>query len=157
MGRNRGAWRGGVLALTALVCASGATALARTSGYAIHKIGVKKAVEQQPVVHPKQAFKITVQGSAKTSSPLDIYLDYRPCPASAAKETKRDSIYKAGYSYFIGPSSVASAPVKGSFTKSFIAHPGNLTGTRYVCAYIITTGKHTLTRAVKSATYKVTK
>jgi hypothetical protein len=139
------------LAAAAVACASSAAALAAT-GYAINKISVPKNVEQKG-----KAFNVTVKGTAKNLSALDVFLDYRKCPASETKEGKRDSIYKAGYSYFVGPSSVSGVAVKGSFTQSFTAHTGTITGRQYVCAYLTTSTTPIRTRAHASASYKVTK
>ena len=98
-----------------------------------------------------------MKGFAHKQAGLSVFLDYRKCLASASKEAKRDIIYTYGYSYFIGPSSVTGAAVKGSFDKSFTAHPGSKTGTRCVCAYL-TSGKSVVrTKAFKSKTYQVTK
>ena len=143
-------------ATAALACVSSGAALAATGGYTISKITVPKSVKGAPLGSQK-SFKITVKGSAKTNSGLWVFLAHTKCLSSEAKEAKNDGAFAPGYSYFTGPSTVAEALVKGPFTTSFSAHPGNKVGRRYVCAYLTSPGPKANTRDFKSATYQVTK
>lgn len=140
----------GVVAI-AVVGASSGAALAASGGYAINMISGPKTVEQ------KGKFTITVTGHAQKQSALSIYLDYRKCPGSEIKESKRDGYYKTGYSYFPGPTPFTGFQVQGAFSKSATGHAGGITGRRYVCAYLTITGGDLKTQAHGSASYKVTK
>ncbi len=137
------------------VCAFGGAALARSTRFQISKVAVPRSVKARALDAPQgKGFKVKVTGSAPSESALDVYLDHKKCPTSASAEAKRDGGYKAGYSFFVGPSSVTSTDVKGSFAKSFTAHPGSKTGTRYVCVYL---ASGTTTRAFRSTVFQVTK
>ena len=154
---KRGRLGVGILA-TALICAPGGAALARAGGYTIGEVAVQpKSIESQPTGQKHPRFRITLHGTATHEVVLDVYLDWRTCPTSAGKEYKRDSMYTPGYSYFLGPRSLAPAPVKGSFTQTFYGHPGSKTGPRYVCAYLISPKSPNKTLAFNSASYAVTK
>jgi hypothetical protein len=145
-------------AATAAVCASSGVALAGAGSYKISKIKVPSSVKERSLdAQQGKGFTITVTGSAKNKAALDVYLDHKKCRASEKKEYTQDGGYRAGYPFFIGPSSVTGTQVKGSFKKSFNAHPGSKTGRRYVCVYLATGKAGTRTRAFKSATFQVTK
>ena len=153
---SRGQLGVGILAAASIFVTG--SALAGPGGDTIGKIAVKpKSIESQPLGQRHPRFRITLHGTANHELDLDVYLDWRKCPSSASKEYKRDSMYTSGYSYFIGPRSLAPAPVKGSFTQTFYGHPGSKTGLRYVCAYLISPKAPNTTLAFNSATYTVSK
>jgi hypothetical protein len=88
-----------------------------------------------------QTFKLHAKGVAGTRSRLEVFVASKRCASSAASEAKRASRV------------LISKNVVHGYTGAKAMHASP--GTHHVCAYLMSTGHDSLTRARASATYYV--